>query len=735
VIRLRDISKTYIVDEEDIRFFEALKSINLTLAKKELVVILGKSGSGKSTLLNIISGLDTFDNGTYYYFDNRVNKFEQMHFDHFRSEKMGMVFQNYHLVESMTVLENVVLAQRFGMMKRPDEQTAKEALKEVGMDGLEDRVVYRLSSGERQRVAIARGIVNNPVMLLADEPTGNLDSSTAKDILDLLKKLSKDRLVVMVTHDEEAAVDYADKVVQIDDGTVVLDYRVTDSGKELVDEDVVFKKKRNFRGSLWMGLRNFTVYRRRILAMVALLAFSLSLICASLFYQKGYESLLSGLSEELSNRNVFLLEMDQEAFAGKTTEEVLTMVSTIPGMEVYDSPILALPVLAFEGAATAVWNTVEDVMFYPRGGLPLHESFYGNGRAPMTEGEIVLSIDQAKKLVRSDSFEEIWKILDQAEFTVPLEVKRQVDRSSFIQELTAQNPSCVLYSLDEEGNTGDFREDLFGEYEGYVLLLDDLFGLEKIPYAGNQHFSCAESFLVENSFYDMEASREERKITSTMVLKVVGIFSNPYQRHGYLHADTYEAMRGKNHVSSKQTLIAYSPNSEPLDALGITYQRIDQENGRLTVLRNDSKGNQEVIILVFISCFLALSSIMGFFSILGVQMRKERKTIAVIRSVGGSSLDVGMIFSVQGILTGLSVVVFVHVVGFLMLLLGNVWIGTFPPDHILFLFGKAPSSMFEYSYEVTALFSLVGFLGSHLSFVIAGKNTSKEKILALVRDK
>ena len=125
MLRLRDISKTFIVDEEDIRFFEALKSVNITLTKNEFVVILGKSGSGKSTLLNIISGIDTFDNGTYYYFENRVNKFEEAHFDYFRSKKLGMVFQNYYLIDHLSVIDNVIIAQKFGQNKTASRQIGR----------------------------------------------------------------------------------------------------------------------------------------------------------------------------------------------------------------------------------------------------------------------------------------------------------------------------------------------------------------------------------------------------------------------------------------------------------------------------------------------------------------------------------------------------------------------------------------------------------------------------------
>ena len=197
----------------------AIDGISVTLPDRGLVFILGKSGSGKSTLLNLIGGLDSFDGGDIVSFGNSLASFCERDYEAYRSSFVSFIFQDYHLIDELTVLENVTL---FGS-DDIDRELLDSTLSTVGMEEYVDRYPDELSGGQKQRVAIARGIMKDPRVILCDEPTGNLDRKTSLQILDLLKKLSRDKLVVIVSHNLSEAETYADRIIELADGRIVED--------------------------------------------------------------------------------------------------------------------------------------------------------------------------------------------------------------------------------------------------------------------------------------------------------------------------------------------------------------------------------------------------------------------------------------------------------------------------------------------------------------------------------
>ncbi|NLG82679.1 MAG: ABC transporter ATP-binding protein/permease [Bacilli bacterium] len=221
MLELRNLTKIYEVSDKQI---VALKDITLTFGKSGFVVILGKSGSGKSTLLNLIGGLDEPTSGEIRFKGNSIKDFTANLWDEYRNTYVGFVFQDYNLLEEYTVKKNIALSlELIGYQKDQIEDKVKEILKIVDLEGLEKRKPKELSGGQRQRVALARALVKNPNIILCDEPTGNLDSATGKLILDTLKTLAKNHLVIMVTHDEEFAKSYGERIIELHDGVVVRD--------------------------------------------------------------------------------------------------------------------------------------------------------------------------------------------------------------------------------------------------------------------------------------------------------------------------------------------------------------------------------------------------------------------------------------------------------------------------------------------------------------------------------
>ncbi len=205
-------------------FVPALNNVNITIKHGEYVSVVGKSGSGKSTLLNLIGGLDTPSSGDLFVRQKALHNLSRKELANYRRFTVGMIFQSFNLIPSRTAQDNITLALMFGGVPRKERK--KRAAELLDMVGLTERIDHKpteLSGGEAQRVAIARALANDPEIILADEPTGNLDSSTSSEILEILLKLNrqKGKTIIMVSHDEEAAGKVSDRLIRLKDGMVV----------------------------------------------------------------------------------------------------------------------------------------------------------------------------------------------------------------------------------------------------------------------------------------------------------------------------------------------------------------------------------------------------------------------------------------------------------------------------------------------------------------------------------
>ncbi len=223
VIEVRDLTKTYILGDNEVR---ALRGVSLTIERGEFVAIMGASGSGKSTLMNVIGCLDRQSSGLYLLEGVDVASLTEPELAGNRSRRIGFVFQSFNLLSRTSALENVELPLLYSGDMSESAARARASLKLLGLEGRERNHSNQLSGGQQQRVAIARSLINNPAILLADEPTGNLDSVTSTDIMTTLQKLNSERgvTVILVTHDAEVA-EYADRVITLRDGVIVTDHR------------------------------------------------------------------------------------------------------------------------------------------------------------------------------------------------------------------------------------------------------------------------------------------------------------------------------------------------------------------------------------------------------------------------------------------------------------------------------------------------------------------------------
>jgi ABC-type lipoprotein export system ATPase subunit len=220
LLSARGLQKTYVIGS---RTLEVLRGVNVEIARGDFVALRGASGTGKSTLLHLIGGLDTPNAGEITFRGQKLSGFSESELTFFRNRRVGFVFQAYHLLPELTALENVCLSARIARISASQaEKRARELLGRVGLNAREDHKPSELSGGEQQRVAIARALINEPELLLADEPTGNLDSRTGGEIIELLKSLrvEKQTTLVIATHDEKVAA-RAQRVIELVDGRIV----------------------------------------------------------------------------------------------------------------------------------------------------------------------------------------------------------------------------------------------------------------------------------------------------------------------------------------------------------------------------------------------------------------------------------------------------------------------------------------------------------------------------------
>lgn len=276
MIEISNINKKYTSKtKEDVL---AIQDVNLKFNTTGLVFILGKSGSGKSTFLNILGGLDSANTSRIFLNGKKLNRFNETILSEYRNTYIGFVFQEYNLLDNLNVYDNVALALEM-QNKDFDPQTVLDILKKVDLEGFEERELDELSGGQKQRVAVARALVKDPEVILADEPTGNLDSETSEQIFELFKEISKKKLVICVSHDAEYAYKYADRIIEISDGRVIRDTK-----PEVVEDDYIapemIRPVLPNKFVLNMGLGNIMNNKLRMVVTSVIVAFLMAILTA-----------------------------------------------------------------------------------------------------------------------------------------------------------------------------------------------------------------------------------------------------------------------------------------------------------------------------------------------------------------------------------------------------------------------------------------------------------------------
>ena len=314
MLELKNVKKSYKIGDIETK---ALDDVSVAFRKKEFVSILGPSGSGKSTCLNIIGGLDKYDSGDLIIKGKKTKAFKNKDWDAYRNNSIGFVFQNYNLIGHISVLDNVELGMTLsGVKVKEKRKRAIEVLEKVGLKDHIHKKPNQLSGGQMQRVAIARALVNNPEILLCDEPTGALDTATSVQIMELIKEISKDKLVIMVTHNPELAEKYSDRIIKFKDGKILSDSHPHKEGKKQ-DEFKLKKTSMNFFTALHLSFNNIRTKKGRTFLTAFASSIGIIGIAVILSLSTGFQTKIDGYIKDTMDQfpiiiNQSSMEMDEE---------------------------------------------------------------------------------------------------------------------------------------------------------------------------------------------------------------------------------------------------------------------------------------------------------------------------------------------------------------------------------------------------------------------------------------
>lgn len=372
MIEIKNLNKYYKSGQGS---FHALRDINLKLPDKGIVFIAGKSGSGKSTLLNVIGGIDAYDSGDLIINNVSTSKFSKKDYNSYRNTYIGFIFQEFNVIKSLTVYENIALSiQLHNESAKKKHQDILDVIQKVGLTGKENRKMNQISGGERQRVAIARALIKNPEVIIADEPTGNLDPRNRDIVMGILKSLAEDRLVLIVTHDKFLADSYGERTITLKDGQVISDVTYNEEHLKIDESKLALNSiSPSLKTSFLLGLKSFKLNIVRYILIILL--FSVSLIFAGSVVNLFLADTTQEYANFQSKNNNFVVELNktyedgnikvQSGFNLVDYSEYSTMYSGSDKFTSYKSTILDFPIADDEDPEHKFYaRTIERVNLY-----------------------------------------------------------------------------------------------------------------------------------------------------------------------------------------------------------------------------------------------------------------------------------------------------------------------------------------------------------------------------------
>ena len=719
MLELKKINKSYQTGDF---VQQALKNVSIEFKKNEFVAILGPSGSGKTTLLNIIGGLDRYDTGDLIINQKSTKDFKDRDWDAYRNNCIGFVFQSYNLIGHIDILQNVEMGMTLsGVSSKERKKRAIEVLTRVGLKDHLHKKPNQLSGGQMQRVAIARALANDPDIILADEPTGALDSKTSVQIMNLIQEIAKDKLVIMVTHNPELAHEYASRVIEMKDGEVVSDSRKGTSKKEDTEPYTIRKTSMSFLTALHLSLNNIRTKKGRTLLTAFASSIGIIGIALILSLSNGFDrqigifeqNTLSSLPIVVSRQSVDLTEetmnqlqddmssseadypdidyviptetmMDEYTHENKITEEYVDYVEKLNPDSVAGisyTYALGLNLLQKVDDKVVLLNSQDlGIQSMPHtlsddatGYMDLHYDVLA-GKFAEEKDEIVLVVD-SKNQVSKDILEALGITSeDNISFDMILNstIKLAYNDDYYVNYGNYYIPSNDLESVYNSENNltlkvvGIIR--LKSDFPSYVassgimytndLLEDVILHNSTSKVVGAQ--KKANYNVLSGEMID--TSTEEGEETKDNLLAYLGDHSTPYAI--FIYPNDFET---KDEVTAY--LDQYNDGLEEEDR--IVY--IDQAN-LMSSLSSSIMDAITIVLIAFSSISLIVSSIMiGI--IMYISVLERTKEIGILRSLGARKKDISRVFNAETFIIGITS----GLIGIFI-----AWLLLFPTNSILY---------------------------------------------------
>lgn len=734
MIKLNEVHKVYTQGKSG---FHALKDISLYFEKGEIVSIFGPSGCGKTTLLNIIGGLDSPTSGDMVIDDRLTTNFIEKEWDYFRNHRIGFVFQQYNLIEHLPIVENVALSLKLaGAKNKQAKHQAIELLKKVGLENHLNKLPVELSGGERQRVAIARALVNEPDIILADEPTGALDNKTGMEIMDLIKSICVDKLVIIVTHNKKIAEKYSTRIIELKDGRVTSDTRPIDKKIKISNVKTKRRSKLKFREALRFSFYNIKgKLWRTLLVSLGLSVGIVGLILIDAFFN----SIRDGLEQQNA-----VLKNNPDLYIHEQYTEDYDLEFIRNDIENYDyfKEILYAPRNYFTILEDASDNSLLIKPVINSGVetpdnpaiLETFTGLIGDSRFPENDNEIMINIDLAEQLITSNlnlTDEEIWDELKNNQYVIYDEYNYVPSEYTLYYQLTKGTCQITeVWDKDPLNPPLGYNETTMG------TITDNIAALSVYREGTLQISETEEIYCDDYNSIDWDLSIGEplgEGVTVTLVgindnnlfpefiISDNVIFNSTYQVNNYFNGEEsgllynssirFRVFLNNDDLGSKVNII--------LDVEGDDY--LVEENFNSGFGTFEGLANLFMYILQFIFSSIVFIAILTgglmLLLILFISIIERKREIGIIRAMGGTRNDVRIIYTGETTIIGLIAGVFSVILSIILIAILNIVIYNRYLDLIIeYLPFVDPTKVLTINY--TKLFFAI--LGSIVIAIISG---------------
>lgn len=704
MLALKNIKKSYTTGS----FTQvALNGINLNFRENEFVAILGPSGSGKTTCLNVIGGLDRYDSGDLVINGKSTKSFKDVDWDAYRNNSIGFIFQSYNLITHLNIIDNVEMGMTLsGVSAGAKRKKAMEVLERVGLKEHMHKKPNQLSGGQMQRVAIARALANDPDIILADEPTGALDSTTSKQIMDLIKEIAKDKLVIMVTHNPEIARTYADRIIEFKDGEVVSDSRPLPD-VEISPNYKLKKTKMSFFTALKLSANNIRTKKGRTFLTAFASSIGIIGIALILSLSNGFDKKIAEYeSETLSNFPIMISQSAAEIDADMLKERQSAMMGATDE-DAYPDEKVVYPTEPIIEKITHTNILTDEYMEHIENIDP--ELVSGISYTRMLKINLLKKQDDKATIINADSmsFTSYPKSLG-GDNTRYLELNYDVLAGSYPKGM-----NDVVLIVDNKNQIDKTILQNFGlEYESDSIPFEDIIGYEFRAILNNDFYKANDSFFMING--DLTNLIDLYNNENAIPLKVVGILRPkehikiPLLPEGFAYSDElaefiikdaanseivlkqkdseFNVLTGApfdesdldfNGVSSKEAVLSVLGANDTPYMISIYPASFSAKDDILTYLDKYNEGKSEtdkvvytdlagkvtelsggimdaitIVLIAFSSISLVVSLIMvGIITYISVLERTRE--IGVLRSLGARKKDITRVFNAETFIIGL----------------------------------------------------------------------------------